>query len=95
LARFAAKIPGGKRLSARHRKKGEKGIWPRRFGEHVSRDAGNYERHVDYLHDNPSKHGQVTRVADWSYSRCQHQVRNDVDSLEWGPDDVVQRLEME
>jgi putative transposase len=49
-ARFAAQIPRGERLSARRRQKGERGIWQRRFGEHSIRDAGDYERHVDYLH---------------------------------------------
>ena len=60
--RFAAQIPGGERLSARHLKKGERGIWPRRFWEHAICDEGDYERQVDYLHYNPVKHGHVTRV---------------------------------
>ena len=54
-ARFAAQIPGGERLSVRRRKKGERGIWQRRFWEHAIRDEGDYERHVDYIHYNPVK----------------------------------------
>jgi hypothetical protein len=26
------------------------------------------DRHFDYLHDNPKKHGLVERVADWPHS---------------------------
>jgi len=46
-ARFAAQIPRGERLSARRLQKGERGVWQRRFWEHVIRDEGAYERHVD------------------------------------------------
>jgi putative transposase len=47
-ARFAAQISGGERLSGRRVKKGERGIWQRRFLEHVIRDEGDYERHINY-----------------------------------------------
>jgi len=45
--RFAAQIPRGERLSERRRKKGERGIWPRRFWKHLIRAEHDYERHVD------------------------------------------------
>ena len=54
-ARFTGQIPGGERLSARRLKKRERGICQRRFWEHAIRDVGDYERHVDYLHDHPVK----------------------------------------
>jgi putative transposase len=64
-ARFAAQIPRVERLSARRLQKGKRGIWQRRFWEYVIREEGDYERHVDYIHYNPVKHGRVARVADW------------------------------
>jgi len=67
-ARFAAQIPKRERLSARRLQKGERGIWQRRFWEHVIRDESDYERHADYIHYNPVKHGHVKRVAAWPYS---------------------------
>ena len=67
-ARFAAQISRGERLSARRLKKGERGIWQRRFWEPAIRGEGDYEPHVEYLHYNPVKHGHVTRIADWAYS---------------------------
>jgi putative transposase len=94
-ARFAAQIPRKERLSARRVQKGERGIWQRRFWEHVIRDEGDYERHVDYIHYNPVKHGHVTRVADWPYSSFQRYVERGIYPLEWAGDDNVRSLEME
>ena len=94
-ARFAAQIPPGERLSPRRLKKQERGIWQRRFWEHVIRDERDYELHVDHLHYNPVKHGHVTRVADGPYSSFHRYVQRDVYDLVWGADDNVRSLEME
>jgi len=82
-------------LSARRLQKGERGIWQRRFWKHVIRDEGDYERHVDYIHYNPVKHGYVTRVADWPYSSFHRYVERGIYNLEWAADDNVRSLEME
>jgi putative transposase len=66
-----------------------------RFGGHAIRDEGDYERHVDYLHDNQVKPGQVTKVADWPYSSFNRDVRCGIYNLEWAADDDVRRLEIE
>lgn len=47
---------------------GESAIWQRRFWEHEIKDERDSERHVDYIHYNPVKHGLVKRVCDWPYS---------------------------
>jgi putative transposase len=94
-ARFAAKIPQGERLSARRQSKGERGIWQRRFWEHVIRDEGDYERHVHYIHYNPVKHGHAARVADWPYSSFHHFVQRGIYDLDWAADIDIRRLEME
>jgi putative transposase len=94
-ARFAAGIPAGERLSRRRQQKGERGIWQRRFWEHVIRDESDYERHADYIHYNPVKHEYVKKVADWPYSSFHRYVRNGVYSFDWAPDDGIRSLEME
>lgn len=94
-ARFAAQLSRGERLSVRRAKKGERGIWQRRFWEHVIRDERDYERHVDYIHYNPVKHGQVKRAADWPYSSFHKYVERGIHNLEWAANDSVRRLEME
>ncbi|QBB71070.1 transposase [Pseudolysobacter antarcticus] len=65
---FAKTLPKTEQLSAVRLRKGERGIWQRRFWEHTIRDERDYAAHVDYVHINPLKHGLVQRVADWSYS---------------------------
>jgi putative transposase len=49
-------------------KKGEAGIWQRRFWEHRIRDESDYWNHVHYIHYNPVKHRLVDRIEDWPYS---------------------------
>ena len=56
------------RSSASKIAKREKGIWQRRYWEHQIRDETDLQRHVDYIHANPMKHGLVSRVGDWPYS---------------------------
>jgi putative transposase len=50
------------------RRKGERGIWQRRFWEHLIRDDEDLSRHVDYIHFNPVKHGLVEDPDDWPHS---------------------------
>ncbi|MGY4433518.1 REP element-mobilizing transposase RayT [Bradyrhizobium sp. F1.13.1] len=64
---FSRRLEAGERSISKSRKR-EKGIWQRRFWEHSIRDDADLERHVDYIHFNPVKHGLVTRVRDWSFS---------------------------
>jgi putative transposase len=64
----------------------ETGIWQRRFWEHVIRDDADFERHVDYIHFNPVKHGYVTRACDWPYSSFHRYVKDGLLSPDWGGD---------
>ena len=65
-------------------RKREKGIWQRRFWEHEIRDDADLERHVDYLHYNPVKHGLVSRVADWTHSSFHRYVKSGMLPMDWG-----------
>jgi putative transposase len=94
-ARFSAGIPMGERISSRRLQKGERGIWQRRFWEHVIRDEADYERHVDYIHYNPVKHGQVMRVSDWPYSSFHRFMENGIYDLDWAADKNIRSLAME
>ncbi|MDE2377171.1 transposase [Bradyrhizobium sp.] len=66
--------------------KREKGIWQRRYWEHAIRDDADLERHVDYIHFNPVKHGYVARVSDWPYSSFHRYVDRGVLVADWGGD---------
>jgi putative transposase len=47
---FSAALPHGEGRSASRVRKGERGVWQRRFWEHAVRDEEDYARHVDYVH---------------------------------------------
>lgn len=66
--------------------KREKGIWQRRYWEHAIRDDADLERHVDYIHFNPVKHGYVTRAPDWPHSSFHRYVERGLLAADWGGD---------
>jgi putative transposase len=67
-------------------RKREKGIWQRRYWEHAIRDDADLDRHVDYIHFNPVKHGHVARVADWPHSSFHRYVERGLLATDWGGD---------
>jgi putative transposase len=83
---FSRAVPDSKSRSASKVVKREKGIWQRRFWEHVIRNDIDLERHVDYIHFNPVKHGYVTRVRDWPHSSFHRYVARGDLPVDWGGD---------
>lgn len=63
------------RRSASKARKGDAGIWQRRFWEHTIRDEADFAVHVSYCHFNPVKHGFVERAEDWPYSSVHREIR--------------------
>lgn len=55
-------------VTVRTNAKGEADIWQRRYWEHAIRDETDLERHIEYIHINPVKHGHAVRAADWPHS---------------------------
>jgi putative transposase len=72
---------------AKHR---ESTLWQRRFWEHEIRDQEDFNRHFDYIHWNPVKHGHVARIIDWPYSTFHKYVAQGVYSSDWGGDGIDQ-----
>jgi putative transposase len=65
-------------------KRGESGIWQRRFWDHLIRDDLDFQRHLDYLHWNPVQHSYVKRVIDWPYSTFYRFVEQGLYPRDWG-----------
>jgi putative transposase len=84
--RFAKALPKQERLSAVRKARGKRGIWPRRFWEHLIRDEADYARHIEYCYINPLKHRLATRVRDWPYSSFHRDVRAGLFPVDWGGD---------
>jgi putative transposase len=72
----------GDRSSSRIQRK-ERGVWQRRFWEHTILEEDDFERHVDYIHYNPVKHGFVTCPRDWPFSSFHRWVRLGDYPLDW------------
>lgn len=66
--------------------KGERGLWQRRYWEHMIRDAEDWRRHVEYCWFNPVKHGLVGRVGDWPLSSFHRDVRRGLAPEDWAGD---------
>ncbi|TXL18421.1 transposase [Methylococcaceae bacterium HT2] len=77
--------------TSRHRK-GERGIWQRRFWEHFIRDEFDYANHVEYIHYNPVKHGYVDHVSDGKYSSFHHWVKQGLYPANWAAADNIINL---
>ncbi|MDM8567124.1 hypothetical protein QUF74_15920 [Candidatus Halobeggiatoa sp. HSG11] len=82
-AGFSRLLPSIEKKSTSRIKRGERGIWQRRFWEHVIRDENDFNRHVDYIHWNPVKHGWVKQVKDWPYSSFHNHVEQGIYPLNW------------
>ncbi len=82
---FSRGLPPAMRSSSKLLKR-EKGIWQRRYWEHVIRDEADFARHVEYIHFNPVKHGLVSRVSDWPHSSFHRFVERGVLPGDWGGD---------
>lgn len=70
---FSKSLPKGEPRSLVMTRRGERGIWQRRYWEHTIRDERDFAAHVDYTHFNPVKHRLVGHPADWphsSFHRC-------------------------
>ena len=80
---FARAIPKQERLSDVRIARAERGIWQRRFWEHLIRDDTDYARHIAYCYINPVKHGLVQRVRDWPHSSFHRDVEAGIVPLDW------------
>src|SRR5882724_7839909 len=61
-------------ISAARVREGRRGVWQPRFWEHTLEDEHDFERHFDYIHYNPVKHGHVKCPCDWRWSSFQRWV---------------------
>jgi putative transposase len=83
---FSRSFATGERISDSRAARGERGIWQRRYWEHTIRDESDFERHVNYVHINPVKHGLVSQVRDWPYSSFHRMVKSGVYPEDWAGD---------
>ena len=80
---FSKGLPKTERLSVVRKRRGERGIWQRRYWEHTIISDRDYNQHIDYIHVNPLKHGYVKQVSDWQYSTFHRYVADGILPMDW------------
>jgi putative transposase len=80
---FSKAIPMTEYRTPVRAKRRERGIWQRRYWEHLIKTEQDFAAHMDYVHINPVKHGLVTQVKDWEYSTFHRWVKDGIYPPDW------------
>jgi len=93
IKRQVSKLPSSQwdnlgQITDSRAKRQESGFWQRRFWEHQIRDDLDFERHMDYLHWNPVKHGYVLKVMDWPFSSFHRLAAQGIYPSDWGAAEI-------
>ncbi len=80
---FSRGLPAVEFRSNSRQAERERGIWQRRFWEHVIVDEEDLRHHLDYIHINPVKHGYVNRAADWPCSSIHRHIAQGSLEVDW------------
>jgi putative transposase len=59
-------------------------IWQLRFWDHVIRDEDDLNRHIDYVHYNPVKHGVAQVPLDYPFTSLQEFMDRGLYERNWG-----------
>jgi len=94
-AAFSRAIPKHESISRSRDRKGERGLWQRRYWEHLIRDESDHARHRDYIHYNPVKHGHAPAVHDWPHSSFHRFVQRGLYAPEWGANPGIAALDFD
>jgi putative transposase len=65
-----------------------------RFYDHVIRDQEEMNKHLDYIHYNPVKHGFIERPEKWPHSSYLDFVKHGHYQIGWGWKDIPEIREM-
>ncbi len=59
-------------------------IWQKRFWDHIIINENDFNRHIDYIHYNPVKHGLVRNPLEWEHSSFGEFINNGLYEKDWG-----------
>ncbi|WP_133512989.1 REP-associated tyrosine transposase [Candidatus Thiosymbion oneisti] len=71
-------------ISLSRRSNRRRGVLQRRFWEHTIRDERDFQRHLNYIHYNPVRHGYADCAVKWPWSSFHRYLRNGMYTAEWG-----------
>lgn len=75
-------------VSAQRQERGDRGVWQPRYWEHTLKDEHDFDRHFDYIHYNPVKHGLILSPRDWPHSSFHRWVQAGVYEPDWGRSEI-------
>jgi putative transposase len=67
-------------------------LWQRRFWDHLIRDENDFQRHLDYIHYNPVKHGVAISAYEFVFSSFRAYVERGAYSSDWGAHDATSQI---
>ena len=73
----------GHQSASRNRRR-ELPFWQRRFWEHAISSEEDFDRHCDYIHFNPVRHGHAAHVAEWPFSSFFRFAADGLYPTDWG-----------
>ena len=76
-------LPTDQKRSISRIKHRDSDMWQRRFWEHQILDQEDFNRHCDYIHYNPVKHGLVNDPRKWNYSTIHRFIEKGLYSRDW------------
>ncbi|WP_242675189.1 REP-associated tyrosine transposase [Phytopseudomonas dryadis] len=80
---FSRQLQSTEPISLSRHLKRERAIWQRRYKEHCIHDQDDLQRHIDYIHFNPVRHGYVTHPGDWPYSSLHRHIGQGLVPADW------------
>jgi putative transposase len=80
---FSKALPMDETCSPVMLRRGERGIWQRRYWEYTIRGDRDYAVHMDYIHFNAVKHELVERPGDWPFSTFRRCVAAGLYPADW------------
>ena len=64
-------------------------VWQYRFWDHIIRDQIDLNKHIDYIHYNPVRHGLTTSPFDWKESSFDEYYKRGLYPDDWGVKEVI------
>jgi len=72
-ARFSRALPVAARRPS-HLRRGERGVWQRRYWEHHIRDEPDLQAHLRHCRLDPVRHGLVAQPEEWPWSTVHRDI---------------------
>ena len=81
-AYFSQNLPRNNIQTTAQKARREKGIWQRKYFDHIIRDENDFNKHLDYIHYNSMKHLNIVPKY-WEYSSFKKFVKLEYYDEDW------------